>query len=106
LTAYGAWLERFGSDIFPPDPHHICPVCGGQVRWEASCPGYETKKGVMVCYPPSSCGNAFEYHCIEKICPWWRREPEGVRSDRATMGVRPDWMDKHGLSEAKEDDED
>lgn len=58
------------------------------------CPGYTVGGRVMVCYPPTDCGNATYFWCESNDhCDWWYREPHGERSDVGRMGVRPDWLD-------------
>lgn len=72
-----------------------CPSCGGKVFTEPSCPGIKRDGTVMVCNPPSSCGNATEFICDEDECGWWYRYPVGERSIRG-MGIEPSWdMEKY-----------
>lgn len=86
-----SWVSR--------EPDLCCPVCGGHITSEPSCPGYGRPKdqggtGVMVCYPPHWCGNATEFTCVgvgtAGPCGWWYRDPNRRGGD---MGVRPAWLD-------------
>ena len=66
-----------------------CPVCGSPTRCESACPGWHGQGGqIMVC---QGCGNAEEWHCTNKACGWWYREPN-IRSDKDKMGGRPPWL--------------
>lgn len=92
-----------------------CPGCGGPTEASADCPGYGTPaaeggRGVMVCWPPSSCGNATLYRCAPASpdadpCGWWYRDPVGVRGDVAEMGARPAWLPTPARGAAPADDD-
>jgi hypothetical protein len=80
------------------DEERPCPLCNSDTEWDLECPGY----GGMVCVP--ACGNAIEWTCTNKDCQWWYRAPND-RSDKATMGIAPVWLNE-ALREFEEDDED
>jgi hypothetical protein len=67
-----------------------CPMCDSPTDWDPDCPGWQNWNGVvMVC---QGCGNADRYWCTNESCDWWYRDPVGIRSDVAKMGVRPSWL--------------
>lgn len=84
-----------------------CPACDGPVIALSSCPGYDIDGRVMVC---QGCGNATDYRCVNGLvpsrpgaCPWWYRDPPGVRADVATMGEAPAWLGDYQIDPEDEE---
>ena len=78
------------NDTDETDSCGPCPKCNGPTGVDPDCPGWRNRRGVvMVC---QGCGNAERYFCTSENCDWWYRDPVGIRSGVAEMGVRPSWI--------------